>query len=235
MAPKLTISDFKPRQAICELRFPDAFLIFDKTGEIYHQLATKYTNLHNDNATPAQTQMSADEGTVSVELQALRLVDNHPDPKLEKFAANFKVLFDIASAKLDLKLFTRIGLRHILVKAYDTLAEAEAALNSLRLLRIGEEKRFGIGPNFMELLTRWEDKQLGAIYRMKAQSGSVSAQFPPEMGMPEESVTKEFNHLIIDVDYYTVGLVERDQWDPVTWITQSARIVLKEAEGILSA
>jgi hypothetical protein len=235
MPSPLTVSDFKPRQAICEVKYPDAFLVFDKTGDIFHELATRFKNLHNDAATPAQTQMSADEGVVGVELQALRLVDNKPDWKLDRFAANFKTLFDIAAEKLDLKVFTRVGLRQVFIKAYDSFVEAEAALNSPQLLKLGTDRRFGIGPNFAELVIRWEDQELGAILRLKAQTGNVSAQFPSELGMKEETLNKEFHQLLIDIDYYTVALVEREQWDPVTWITQSARIVLKETERILSA
>jgi hypothetical protein len=86
----LTISDLKLRQVACEVRYPDAFLVFDKTGDIYHHLASKFTNLHNDSASPTQTQMTADEGAVAVEQQALRLIDNNPDPSLEKFASNLR-------------------------------------------------------------------------------------------------------------------------------------------------
>jgi hypothetical protein len=127
-----------------------------------------------------------------------------------------------------------VGLRQVLIRAYDSAKGPEDALNSLQVLKIGTEMRFGTGPNIAELSIRWEDKKLGAIFRIKAQSGNLSAKFPPELGMREQAVSKEFHHLILDVDYYTVALVERGQWDPMIWIPQSGRIVRKEADRILS-
>jgi hypothetical protein len=234
MALPLTILDFKLRQATCELRYPDAFLIFDKTGDIYHELGKKFTNLKSDAATPAQTQMTADEGVISVEQQILRLTDNDPDLVLEKFAPNFKTLFDCVVDRLDLVAFTRIGLRQLFFKSYESAQQSEAALNALRLVQTGAEKRFGAGPNIAELFIRWEDKELGAVFRIKAEKGSLDAKFPFELGMAEKSIHKEFHRLVMDIDYYTIATVERDQWDPVTWITQSARIVRKEADRFLS-
>lgn len=235
MALPLTISDFKLRQVICELRYPDAFLVFDRTGEIYHQLGKKFTNLHSDAASPVQTQMTADEGIAVVELNALRFSRNDPDSKLEKFSANSKILFDLAVDKLDLSVFTRIGLRQIFAKSYETASEPKAAVNALKVFGIGSEKRFGIDhPNVTEILIRWEDKQLGTILRLTAQSGRIDAQLPPDLGVAESSVHKDFHNLILDVDYYTLAAVERGQWDAATWIAQSARIVHKEVDRVLS-
>jgi hypothetical protein len=230
----LTTSDFTLRQATCELKYPDAFLIFDRTGNIYHYLRKKFRNVKNVSASPFQTQMTAEEGTIAVESQALRLTDNEADSKLERFAANFKVLFDIAVENLELSVFTRVGLRVIFARNYDNSDQSKAAINALQLLRIGTDKRFGISPEITELLVRWEDKELGAFVRVKSESGSIDATFPPELGISERAIHKEFHHLIIDVDYYTVSLVEQGQWDPATWIPQSARIIRKEVDRILS-
>jgi hypothetical protein len=234
MALPLTISDFTLRQATCELKYPDAFLVFDRTGIIYHHLTKRFKNVKNVSASPFQTHMTAEEGTIAVEGQALRLTDNEADSKLERFAANFKVLFDSAVENLELSVFTRVGLRLIFVKKYDNADQPKAEINALQLLKIGSDKRFGIGPEITELHFRWENKELGASVRLRAESGSVDAKLPPELGLAEKAIHKEFHHLIIDVDYYTVALVEREQWDPITWITQSARIVRKEIDRILS-
>jgi|SRR5579862_3013136 len=234
MTLSLTASDFKLRQATCEIRYPEAFLVFDRTGDVYRQLAKKFTNLHSDSASPAQTQMTAEEGSVVVEIKALRLTDNSPDFKLEKLAANMATVFDIAAKQLELSVFTRIGLRQILTKTYKTEQEPEAALNALQLFKLGDEKRFGAGPNISEFQIRWENKEIGATIRIKAENGTIDAKLPPDLEMEPSEIHKEIHHLVLDLDYYTVAVVERGQWDPNTWITQSARIVRKETDRILS-
>jgi hypothetical protein len=231
----LTESDFKLRQATCEVKFPEAFLVFDRTGEIYRQLARKFTNLHSDAASPAQTQMTAEEGSIGIEIRALRLTDNSPDSKLEKFAQNMKAVMDVGAKQLDLTVYTRIGLRQILTKKYNTLQDAETALNDVHLFKLGQEKRFGAGPNISEFQIRWEDKAIGATFRMKAESATLDAKLHPDLEVEPRDIHKELHHLVLDLDYYTVAVVEREQWDAGTWITQSARIVRKEADRILSA
>ncbi|MBZ5503364.1 MAG: hypothetical protein LAN59_14225 [Acidobacteriia bacterium] len=230
----LTVSDFEVRQVTCELRYPEAYLVFDKTGDIFHHLSGKFTNLHSDSPTPTQTQMTADEGTIGLEFTAARLTTNEPDSGLERFASNCKTFFDFAVNKLEISIFTRIGLRLVLHKIFDTADGPIAALNSLRLLGTGTETRFGASSQLSELTMRWEGKDLGATMRLKAESGSLDAKFPPELGMAQRSVHKEFHHLVLDIDYYTVAIVERAQWDPATWIAQSARIMRKEADRFLT-
>jgi hypothetical protein len=233
MAP-LTLSDFELRQATCELRYADSPLVFDRTGEIFHYLGSKFTNLHSDAATPTQTQMTADEGSINVQMNSARLTKNYLDSGLEKFAANCKVCFDFITERLDIAVFTRVGLRLIYVKPHASSEEPKTALNALRILGVKTETRFGVGSDIAEWLTRWESKEIGATLRFKAESGQLDAQLNPDLGIKERSIHKQFHHLSIDVDYYTVAIVERGQWDAVTWITQSGRIMRKEIDSILS-
>jgi hypothetical protein len=235
MTLALTTADFQLRQTTCEVRYQDSFLIFDRTGSIYQELGKKFTNLHADSAAPAQTQMTSDQGTAVIEIKGLRLSDNDPkDAKLEKFSENFKLFFDIAAEKLNLAVFTRVGLRLIYIKTYESFESSKGALNSIRLHNLGSEKRFGAGPDLSEIILRWENEQLGAVVRIKAEKGTIDAKFPPDLGLKEKAIKKDYYHLILDVDYYTVAPVEREQWDPATWIGQSARIVRKEVDRIIS-
>ena len=232
--PTLTLSDFEFRQATCEIRYAEAPLIFDRTGEIFHHLGKRFTNLRNELGTPIQTQMTADEGVFNIQMTAARLTASKLDASLEKFASHCKLFFDFLADRLDIAVFTRIGLRLIYIKPYGSSDEPKAALNALKSLGIKVEPRFGVGSEITEWVARWESKELGATLRLKAENGTLDAQFNPDLGLGQTSVHKEYHHLIADVDYYTLAIVERSQWDPVNWITRTGRNVRKEIDRVLS-
>lgn len=234
MPTALTIEDFQLRQVTCEIRYPEAFVIYDRTGEIFQQLSKKFRNLRSLSPSPNQTQAVADEGTVVVELATARLTKDDPEAALTTFATDCRTLFSLVTTRLNVNVFTRIGLRLIYHKLFDAAADAAAAIGSFRLTKATNEPRFGASPNISEFMARWQGKELGATMRLFLEDGSITAHFPIELGMSERSVHKEFHHLGLDIDYYTVGTVEGDQWDAATWIPQSARIIKRETDKVLT-
>jgi hypothetical protein len=230
----MSLSDLQFRQATCEVRFPDAFLIFDRTGQIFRYLKENLTHLRTESAAPAQSQVVSDEGTVVLNLGSLSFMTFTPETSLEKFAAHCKLIFDYATDRLEVRMYTRIGLRLVFIKSYKTIDEARAALNAIPIARASAGQRFKLGPEVSEWLARWESKDLGATVRLKAETGKVDAALHPELGFDSLSIHREYNHLIVDADYYTVSLVAKEQWDAQKWITISGRMIRKELEEVLS-
>ncbi len=167
-----------------------------------------------------------------MELPQCRFSTNKPDASLEAFAAHCKTFFDSVVTNLDVKVFTRVGLRILFRKDFKDLDEAKAALNSLKLVNLQSTERFGAAPEPQEISLRWEGDQLGATLRLKAESGKIDIVLPPELESEKPEIHKSFNGLILDVDYYTVAPVERSQWDAPTWILRAVRTVKKNVDSI---
>ena len=62
MPSSLTIDDFRPLNVTCELRYENAYLIYDQTGQILEDLREGFTNIKVSVASPPQTDFIADEG-----------------------------------------------------------------------------------------------------------------------------------------------------------------------------
>lgn len=233
MPTVLSIADFKMFRAVCELRFENPYLIYDRTGHIFHDMARSFTDLKVKDASPNQSLFQSDEGAFALELGQCRFTTDKPDKKLETFASHCKRYFEVVADCLEVKFFSRIGLRVFFRKDFETLDESKAALASLRLVNLGDLLRFGAAEHPEEVMFRWQSSQIGALLRFKADSWTIDLVLPPELEAPNPTIHKVINGLLVDVDYYTVALVERAQWDASAWIPQAIATVKRDVDEIL--
>lgn len=232
MPVRLSIDDFRVVNAVCELRYENAYLIYDRTGTICREAQTFFTNGTVSNAAPAQTIFQADEGSFVLEVSQCRFSTTKPDKSLERFAQHCKTFFNSATIHLDVRVFTRVGFRVIFRKDFGELDEAKAALGSLNLIRPPAGEPFGASADLQEVLLRWEGEQVGAVLRLKAESGKIDVVLPPELEAEKSEFHKSIKGLVLDVDYYTVAPVERSQLDAATWILRSLRTIRKNVDTI---
>ena len=233
MPSPLTIDDFKPSNVTCELRYKNAFLIYDRTGQVIEDVRESFTDINVSASSPQQTTWTTNEGTLVIELGACRFTSNRLDKSGEAFAKRCKAYFDAVTHRLEIGMFTRIGLRQILTKEYQTVDEARVALASMMLVNLNPTKRFNSSDSATEVLFRWEDSQIGAVVRLRAETAEIKASIPFELQDVVPKIDKRINRLTLDIDYYTVAPVDRDQWNSQEWVTQKLRVIRKEVDGIL--
>jgi hypothetical protein len=231
--PALTIDDFKPHSLTCELRYKSAFLIYDRTGQVIEDVRESFTNINVSTSSPQQTSWVADEGTLTLDLSACRFTSSRADRNAEAFAKQCEVFFAAVTHQLQIGVFTRIGLRYILRKDFTTESEAKAALASMVLVNLRPTKRFNASDSPTEVLFRWEDSEIGAFVRLKAETIEIKMTVPPELQNAVPQIDKKMHGLTLDIDYYTVAPVEREQWNCREWVPQKLRIIGKEVDGIL--
>jgi len=233
----LSIDDFKLRRIVCEVRFPEAFLIFDRSGTVFQTLRREYPAVTQDQAAPTSIQMSSEDWVFTLELTQCRVTSkNLNSTRIEPFTAVCDYFFGLVIELLEIDSFSRVGLRSIYARPYESLAAAREELQSLDYVKaLAKEPRFGEAEALKEIGFRWEGEQLGALVGIKAETAKIDATFPPEFEFSQSELHKELNFLTLDVDYYTVAFVEPSQWDAATWIPQAYRIVRKESTKLLTA
>lgn len=230
----LAIDDFKPFSVTCELRYKSAYLIYDRTGQVLEDLRNTFTDIAVSTAGPAQTAFMAEEGTFTLELGACRFTTTRFDNKnAETFTKHCTAFFDAVTNQLQINVFTRIGLRYIARKEFRTLDESKAALATMALVNLKPTKRFNSSDSPTEMFFRWEDAQIGAYVRLRAETTEIKFPSTPELQDYVPKVDKKLHGVTLDIDYYTVAPVEREQWNSLEWLQQKLRIVRKEADGIL--
>jgi hypothetical protein len=229
---KVSVSDFKMTLAVCELRYENAYLIYDRTGVVCSDLRKLFPSLTVVSAAPNQTILRTEEESFAIELTQCRITSQKLDSKLELFASHGKRFFESVLYNLDIKAFTRIGLRVFFRRDLKDLDEAKAAFASLKLVNLAPVERFGAASEPHEIMLRWESNQIGATLRLNAQSGAIDVLLTPETAPEKPEIHKVLHGLFFDVDYYTVAAVERSQWDAEAWIPQSIRTIRKSVDSI---
>jgi uncharacterized protein (TIGR04255 family) len=233
MASNLGFDDFSLVNVTCELRYPNAYMIYDHTGEIAQDLRDHFSDLVVATATPPQTDFIVAEGGLTLGLAASRVTCTPPHSKPESFAKHCKSFFDVVLDRLDIDVLTRIGLRPILRKDFKSLDEARTAMASAGLVNLNPPKRFNSSHEPTELVLRWQDSNMGAAVRLKTDTIEIKFVPPAEVREWITSVDKTLYALTLDIDYYTVAPVEREQWHPEEWVVEKLRVIKKESDGIL--
>lgn len=230
---RLTIDDFKPFSVTCELRYANAYLIYDRTGQVLEDLRKTFTNITVSAPSPALTAFVAEEGSFTLEVGTCRFTSNRYDKNAEGFAKHCTAYFDSVTELLQISVFTRVGLRYVARKEFKTLDESKEALASMTLANLKPTKRFNSSESPTEVMFRWEDTQIGAFVRLRAETTDIKLSSPPEFQDYIPKVEKKIHGLTLDIDYYTTAPVEREQLNYLEWVQQKLRIVRKEADSIL--
>ena len=233
MAGGLTFDDFKPFTITCELRYPNAYVIYDRTGSILSELKASFTNINVSAASPQQTAFTSEEGSFHLELAASRFTSGRPDRNAESFTKHCKIYFDVVVEQLEIDVFSRIGLRYILRKEYKSLSDAHGALAGAKLFNFEPTKRFNSSESPIEVLFRWEDTQIGAFVRLKAETADVKVNIAPELKSEIPDFSNKKFILTLDIDYYTMASVRREQMNLEEWLPQKARTIRKEVDELL--
>jgi uncharacterized protein (TIGR04255 family) len=231
--PALTIDDFKLFSLTCELRYKSAFLIYDRTGQVIEDIRHSFTDIAVSASAPQQTSWVAGEGSFTLEIGACRFISQRPGQNEEGFPKHCNTFFDAVTTHLEINVFTRIGLRYIARKEFKTLDDSKAALTSMSLPNLKPTQRFKSSESPIEVLFRWEDSQIGAFVRLRAETVDIKPVIAPELQEYMPKVDKKIHGLTLDIDYYTVAPVEREQWNALEWLPQKLRMIKKEADGIL--
>lgn len=227
-----SLSDFQLRRVVCEVRYEDAFLLFDRTGAIFHSLKQSFTNLKVTNATPTSSTFESKEGTIVVEIGQSRLVSDRVTD-FEKFGEACRKFFSDITSHLEITSFTRVGLRLVYFLPLPLELPASSAVGQLKLLALSTEKeRFKASATPTEVLMRWQGQSTGTMIRLAGEMGVLDIELPPEVETEKRAVRKDVNSVILDVDHYTVAPVLVGQWNPLFWIPSAAHLIKKECNNI---
>jgi len=228
----LSFADFVLRRIVCEARYSEAFPMWDRSGEVTSELRASFTNFKLKDANPASITLESSEGTMGVELTRSHISTELPKKDLVKFADSCDRLFGIVISQFEVKVLTRIGLRFVYIKKFDTFEDASAAIERVSIVPKFAGAMFGATEVPREAIFRWQSKDVGTAFKLAAETINFDAKLPPELGT-EEEIHKVHHQLVLDVDTYTVKPVERGQFDAKSWIAHARHVVKRDCERIL--
>ena len=237
MSEALKFDDLSLSKAAFEVRYDNAFLLWDRSGSIWTQIILKQPELRVARAEPSKVVFASRgerELQLTLELGRLGVIAINPDKKLSAFTELVTRFTEITTQTLQVQAYTRVGLRVSFFKEYvDREAAAEALLGT-RMIQVPAGQHFGLSTPILEpeVSIRKEDGKNGFSLRLKAEA--VKFEFEPNFGLSEfakpQSLEKHRVHL--DVDCYLQAPVAPSKFYVSDWVDQTLHVIKRDGRKV---
>jgi hypothetical protein len=238
MSTRLSFDDFTLHQAAFEVRFDDAFLLWDRSGIVWKKVVALYTDLKPAHVEPSKVlfERRGDRDLqLGLETRRLGVAGMHPDSKLAEFSRVASQFSEITAETLEIETFSRVGLRVGFTKEFEDRVAAAEALLTTGIVNLPSEHVFGLDSPVVEpeFSLRKEDDKNGFSLRLKAEVTRV--EFTPIFGLPSrvKPDTLVQNRVYLDVDYYMLAPVEATKMYFEDWIAQTFHIIKRDSRKFL--
>lgn len=227
---------FKLERAVLEVRYPGAYLHWDRAGALWTEMTRKWPDLTNVKGTPVQTVFARPgKHQLAVEMQQARIIEFLPHSSLKSFAESAAWFVDVVVRSLEIHTFTRVGLRQIFfLRSSGSEKAAETVLES-GLLKIPDSGFLGMQQRrvlFPEYAVRCEGEATGARVSLKAIQRSFEREPEPMIGETEPWREEQFG-VEYDVDYFTTKQADIEQMKLDEWIRGAVHVLRKDTESLV--
>jgi hypothetical protein len=169
----LRLDDFVLDQAVLEIRYDAAYLIWDRSGRVWHEIGLSDEDLRPIDTQPSNTTFAVGQRyQFAMNVDVSRAFAYFPERTLESFAKKCDFFFKIVLDALEINILNRVGLRLIYTREYPRIEDAARALIDFGLVVIPPGRQFGIDISAprAEYVLRCEDKELGFHVRIRTNS-----------------------------------------------------------------
>lgn len=229
----LTFAEFSPVSLVFEIRYPEAYLLWDRAGETAQELRESHEITRFISAEPAKIAFVV-EGTKEVTwaLTAMSVADHQPkSATYEDFFQLCKDCYEIAVRNFSVTELKRVGFRSTFSKRFDNKEAAVAALLDANLIYIPEGKKFNVNATSRnpEYAVRCEDEKFGYLLRLLVQEIKYEFEPPPQWrGKFVESTNEQ--RLTLDIDYYSRATIPVGSLSVSEWLSQVSHSIRRDSD-----
>lgn len=224
------IDDLETETAVLELRYGDAFLIWDVAGALWSEMTSLFPGLAHGDVQPNHQVFETETIQMTVQLGACRLASRGPDAVKEVISAANAFCRTVVR-HLNVQTFTRAGLRVIAVKKFGSAMEAMAFAKPSPVPQgspfPGRSQETGFVHG-----TRRETDTSGIFAVLKVEERKLSVSIPWNASTNIPSFKEEKPTVVSDTDFYTIGLVEHESFDCAEWTRQAHRAIRRYWEAV---
>ncbi|MCI0491280.1 MAG: hypothetical protein L0229_32215 [Blastocatellia bacterium] len=221
-----------------EVRYPTAYLLWDKHGAIWTEASKKWPDLQAQDAQPQASVFKLDKFQLSVQLDRAFVASSRPQSSLEDSKDIMAKFIEIVTQELKIASYNRVALRTVYFKEFARYEDAMNALMSTGMIRIPGERFFGIEkgkPLQAHYVLTWEGEATAATVRIQVLGRKLNVNIPPQLAHIEQlkSLDKETPRFVFDVDYYTKKPVAIGQLSSSEWISQTLHLINRDSKLFL--
>lgn len=236
--PAPPFSSFRRKQIAYELRYDNAYLLWDRTGWIWTHLKSHVGNLTTNTVSPNRTVFFADgRYSLSVSLDRASIIDERPEASADSTFELITAFSEIVLSGLEVAILTRAGTRFQYSIECRNLNEAKNIVNSMHMTVNPNKKLFNIEPASIAPAYKVEvnDGALGYIFQAYAQELVLQLEPLPDIisliGAAEKKVTSQF---VIDIDFMTKNPLPVESFDAKTWLSGWQKAINRDMDAMLN-
>lgn len=231
----LGLAEFAVEQLAFEVRFPEAFLLWDRAGNLAQQAKAFKGKLVS--AEPGKVVFRKGRLEAAFELTQARVIQHHPEGALERFADDADQLVALVSTILEVASFTRIGFRAVAFRKTESLAAAANKLLGTGLIRVPVGRSFDAEPtagaSFAEYGVRLQSRARATTIRLRSDERRLEIEAPAGLKAFDSKVEETFG-LILDVDQFTLAPMEPAQLLTREWVKGALHLYRRDVANFLA-
>lgn len=232
----MILDSFKPFSLIFQIKYADAYLLWDRAGIVSQGICKIWPNLVLKEALPKQQVLTGEGVTVQTGLTSSTITLVGEKVFEQKNILNLKETVELWRDILELGDLTRVSTRTQFIKKYSTLKEANVDLLALNLVRWPKDKVFDqpmeSDRNGLEIAFRFEDSNAFAVLRLKAEELKVEVDLDGRF-FDQTKIEKSQMHILIDFDRGLLGATSAAKFRADEWIKGYQHLLRRDIEKIL--
>ncbi len=235
---KLDLSQFQIEQSVFQVSFDNCYTLWDNAGQIWSEAQKLFPGLQmNKDPQPNITNFVVpNKLELETKIASVRIVQLNPQSTLKDFVENTIKFTKLALGILEIKNITRLGFRLFWQQEFKDAKEASNKIDFISRHLDPNQNFFGIEKGnllYPSILFINENDKLRVRFNIKAEKRKYDVDFPFTPWPNLESITKEIENVMIDVDYSTKNIITISQLNVEEWINSSFRVIKRDTQKIL--
>lgn len=229
----MRLEDFELYQLVFEIRYEDAFEIWDRAGQVHRELCRIWPGIKLTETGPNQQLLRSPEVQLQTGIRTSHVMLFSPSTILKR-EEHIVDTYEVWRSALELTELKRVGTRAIYRRRYASEKEAGKAFIMLGLAKSPEQGMFQHTdpPIGGEVRLQWKSDAVHTMFSAKTQQQTLEVQPLPEFGKAGEKLSRD--DLLLDVDRATGKPMSVSQFDANEWLKSFSRFCLKELPRVLA-
>ncbi len=232
----MILDAFKLQTAIIQIKYREAFELWDRSGTISRRLCDIWPGLTFVEAHPQQQILNGKNVNIQTNFTRATVTllgeRSLAQRKIEQVDKTFKVWREL----LDLDELLQVSMRVSYSKEFPSMKEANAELFALNLAKWPNIKVFDqpieSDLNGLEIQYRFQDESSFSVLKIKAEQLKYEVDLDPNF-VEESEIRKTINRIVIDFDRGLLGSVSAEKLRIDDWIKGFQHVLRRDIEKVI--
>lgn len=234
----MILDAFKIHSAVVQLQYAEAFILWDRAGEISRQLNKIWPDLRLSEGQPNQQTLVGKGVNIQTGLSKSTITISGEHALNQFSIRQIAETYDIWRKNLEIAELKRVSTRVAYLKDFPALKNANAELLSMGLVRWPDTKVFDqpliSDQNGVEVHYRFEDENSFSLLKLKAEQLNFKMELDPYW-IEDSEISKQKSRMVIDFDRGLLGSVNAEKFRMDEWLKGYQHILRRDIEKVLGS